>query len=145
MLLHHKTGSTTYEQLRTIDGHKCPTFQAACLQMGLLDHDNERNWVMEQASSIRFGPQLREVFCTILLYCMPADPLSFCNMWKHKLAEDIMRSKQETTMSMQTMHKVFLQLQEKIEFEQKFWSTNTRSKHSPFSTISICAKRRNEL
>ena len=50
--------------------------------MGLLDHDNERNWVMEEASSIRFGPQLREVFCTILLPCMPADPLSFRNMWK---------------------------------------------------------------
>ena len=117
MLLRHKTGSTTYEQLRTIDDHKCPTFQAACLQMGLLDHYNERNWVMEEASSIRFGPQLREVFCTILLYCMPADPLPFWNMRKYKLAEDIMRSKQETTMSMQAMHEVLLQLQERIEFD----------------------------
>ena len=72
---------------------------------------------MEEASSIRFGPQLREVFCTILLYCMPTDPLTFWNMWKHRLGEEIMRSKQETTMSMQTMHEVLLKLQERIEFD----------------------------
>ena len=107
MLLHHKTRATTYKDLRTIEGDECLTFQAACLRMGQLDHDNERNWVIEEASSIRNDPQLRQVFCTILLYYMPTDPLSFWNMWKHNLAEDIMRSKQETTISMQTMHKCF--------------------------------------
>ena len=41
MFLHHKTGATTYADLRTIDGDECPTFQTSCLQMGLLDHDNK--------------------------------------------------------------------------------------------------------
>ena len=66
MLLHHKTGAATYEDLRPIDGDECSTFQAACLQMGLLDHDSERNWVMEKASSIRFGPPLGEVFYSVI-------------------------------------------------------------------------------
>ena len=41
MLLHHKAGATSFEDLRTIDGVIQPTFQAACLKLGLLEDDNE--------------------------------------------------------------------------------------------------------
>ena len=41
MLLHHKPGPTSFEDLRTIDGVLQSTFQAACLKLGLLEDDNE--------------------------------------------------------------------------------------------------------
>ena len=67
---------------------------------------------------IRFGPQLREVFCIILLYCMPADLFAFWNMGKYKLvSKGFMKNKLETNMSMQTMHEVLLKLQERLEFD----------------------------
>jgi hypothetical protein len=34
-------GPTSFENLCTVDGHLHPTFKAACLAQGLLEHDNE--------------------------------------------------------------------------------------------------------
>ena len=103
-------GVITCAELRTIEGEKCSTFKVAYLPIRLLDDDKEKNCVMEEASTILFDPQLREVFCIILLYCMPADSLQFRNMWKYKLAEDIMRNKHKITMSVQIMQEVILRL-----------------------------------
>ena len=115
MLLHHKCGRTTYEGLRMINGDVCRTFQAACVQLGLLKEDEEKNRDMEEASSIQLGPQLLEMFAAFLLYCCPADPLVFWENWKGKMARDIMYQRHDTTMSEFTMHTVLLKLQERVE------------------------------
>ena len=54
------------------------------------------------------------------------------------------RNKQETTMSMQTMHEVLLKLQERIEFDgldmhNNFELPRQEPQHSPFSTTFIPA------
>lgn len=47
LLLYHKAGATSFENLRMIDGELQPTFQAACQKIGLLDDDREINWVSD--------------------------------------------------------------------------------------------------
>lgn len=104
MLLHHKAGATSYQDLSRDQGTEYATFQEACLKLGLLDDDDEKDRAMEEAALIRFGSQLREIFCTIFLYCMPVDIMAFWDRWKHRLAEDIMYQNKETEMSELTMH-----------------------------------------
>jgi hypothetical protein len=90
MLLHHKSGATSYTELRTVEGHLCPTFQDACLTLGLITDDREIHRAMNEASQIRFGNQLRHFFATLLTYCRPADPLHFWETWKIELCRDLM-------------------------------------------------------
>ncbi|XP_071501523.1 uncharacterized protein [Diadema antillarum] len=73
MLLYHRPGATSFTDLRTINGHECPDFQNACLQLGLLNDDTEIDKVMEEAASVKFGTTLRQTFVTILLWTTPKD------------------------------------------------------------------------
>jgi len=91
LLLYHKPGATSFEDLRTIEGTVHATFQGACLALGLLDDDNEKDKVMEEASTLCLGPKLRKVFTTLLVYCRPADPLAFWGKHKDALSDDFKR------------------------------------------------------
>lgn len=70
MFLYDKVVVTSFKDLRTFDGIEYQTFQDACINIGLLNDDGEKDKVMEGASSFMFGPP-QELFCTILLYCSP--------------------------------------------------------------------------
>ena len=91
MLLHNKAGATSFEDLRTVDGVLASSFQDACVKLGLLESDDSLDRVMEEAASIRFGNQLRDVFANLLIYNRPSDPLSFWNRHRDKLVEDYVR------------------------------------------------------
>ena len=41
MLLYHVKGPTCFEDLRTVNGQICETFQQACIQLGLFEDDSE--------------------------------------------------------------------------------------------------------
>ncbi|XP_064631618.1 uncharacterized protein LOC135489918 [Lineus longissimus] len=90
MLLHHKPGPCSYEDIRTIDDTLCPTFQDTCNKLGLISDDNEINLAMTEASSIKFGNQLRYFFTTLLMYCRPADPPAFWAKWQVELSQDFL-------------------------------------------------------
>ena len=88
-LLHHKPGTTSFTDLKTIQGTTYDSFQECCHKLGLLDDDTEKDVAMEEATAIRFGPQLRLEFATILIYCQ-ADPLAFWEKHKLELCMDFM-------------------------------------------------------
>ena len=90
LLLRHKPGANSFEDLKTINGTICTSFQDACNRLGLLNNDTEKDATMQESSTIRFGPQLRPAFTTILIYCRPADPLGFWHKHKLELCRDIM-------------------------------------------------------
>lgn len=56
LLLYHKPGATSFENLKSIDGIICTSYQDACNKLGLLDDDTEKDAAMQEASAIRFGP-----------------------------------------------------------------------------------------
>ena len=76
MLLHndHCTGKVSFEDLRTVDGEICETYQEACRLLGLLQDDKEWDEVLNDGSVTKLCPALRELYTTILLFSMPANP-----------------------------------------------------------------------
>ena len=97
MLLHHVRGAKSFSDLKSNEAGTNETFEAACRQLGLLTDDAEADKAMEESASIRTGSELREVFCTILLYAAPPDPRSFWTKWEEVLAVDLMKRYKETT------------------------------------------------
>ena len=77
MQLHHIPGPTSFTHLKTIEGTTYDSFQECYQKLGLLDDDTEKDAAMEEATAIRFGPQLRLAFAIILISFRPADPLAF--------------------------------------------------------------------
>ena len=84
MLLYNKKGATSFESLRTINGSICPTYQEACRRLGLLESDDELDRVIEEASTVQFGNQIRDAFANLLIFCRPSNPLCFWERHRDK-------------------------------------------------------------
>ncbi|KAF6752735.1 hypothetical protein DFP72DRAFT_770842, partial [Ephemerocybe angulata] len=50
------------------------SYHHACLARGLLEDDGEWRQSMHEASEMGTGVQLRHLFVTILLFCVPSQP-----------------------------------------------------------------------
>ena len=86
ILLTHVRGATSFNDLKTVNGHICGTFKEACIYLGLLQDDIEWNACLYEASQIKTGQQLRHLFATLLLFCQPTTPELLWN--NHKPAND---------------------------------------------------------
>ncbi|GJU23409.1 DNA helicase PIF1, ATP-dependent [Tanacetum coccineum] len=75
MLLNVVRGITDFEKLITVNNRLCATFKEACFAYGLLNDDREWTHAISEASLWALGPQLRDIFITILLFCDVARPL----------------------------------------------------------------------
>ncbi|XP_071727769.1 uncharacterized protein [Rutidosis leptorrhynchoides] len=67
ILLNKVRGPTCYQDIRTVNGIVCPTFKAACYEMGLLDDDQEYIESIKSASVWGSGSWLRNFFAQLLL------------------------------------------------------------------------------
>ena len=76
MLLHHDhcMGKTSFNDLRTYKGELCETYQEICRLLGLLQDDKEWDEVLSEGSVTKLSGALRELYTTILLFSMPANP-----------------------------------------------------------------------
>lgn len=88
MLLHHVRGATSFDDLRTVDGVICPTYQETARTLNLLLDDNEWEVCLTEGLSYQCAIQLRRLFATILLFCNPSNPFSLWEQFKDHLAED---------------------------------------------------------
>ncbi|GJX71943.1 ATP-dependent DNA helicase PIF1-like protein [Tanacetum coccineum] len=64
-----KMGPRTFEELLTVNKRLCTNFKEACFAYGLLNDDREWTRAIQEASLWALGPQLRDLFVTILLFC----------------------------------------------------------------------------
>ncbi|XP_056690166.1 uncharacterized protein [Spinacia oleracea] len=90
MLLNIVTGSTTFGEIRTVNGIEYGTFKEACNAMSLLEGDTEWHEALQAASSWAHAPQLRELFVTILIFCEVSNP---SDLWYKNwalLSEDVL-------------------------------------------------------
>ena len=55
LLLLNVSGPTCFEDLRTVDGQLCQTFQEATVKLGLWEDDTECYLALEEAFSVQFG------------------------------------------------------------------------------------------
>ena len=85
MLLHdnHCRGKTSFEDmLRLPDGRVCETYKEVCLELGLLDDDEEWIRSLEMMAVTDMCHQLRETFTIILMFENPSNPKAiFEELW----------------------------------------------------------------
>ena len=77
MLLHndHCKGKTSYQDLKTLQsGQVCDTYKQVCVELGLLNDDEEWRRVLEEAGATQMPRKLRELFVVILVFCQPSQP-----------------------------------------------------------------------
>ena len=68
ILLNKVRGAKCYEDIRTIRGVVHPTYKSACFALGLLENDGEWHEALNEASTWATGAQLRNMFCSMLMF-----------------------------------------------------------------------------
>ncbi|KAG2781314.1 hypothetical protein PC129_g21445 [Phytophthora cactorum] len=68
VLLCHRNGPTSFENLRTVDGVTYDSYREAALHAGYLEDDSEWVACTTEASQFRMPYQLRQLFATIIVY-----------------------------------------------------------------------------
>ena len=96
-------GPTSYEGLRTLDGHTVETFKEACILRHLLEDDTEWENTLHEASVFQMPSQFRVLFATICLYCVPTNPRELWENHKEAMIEDFMHRFKITVEATQQM------------------------------------------
>ncbi|XP_056698529.1 uncharacterized protein [Spinacia oleracea] len=89
LLLNIVKGATCFADIWTVNGIIHPTYKAACHALGLLDGDNEWHEGLVEAATWSTGPQMRELFVTMLLFCEVSDPKELWEKHWTELSDDI--------------------------------------------------------
>lgn len=91
-LLLSQPGSS-WEDLRTIDGTVHPSFQAACITLGLFADRNEAQVCMQEAvDTLRTPHQLRVLFIHLLTNSCVPTPLELWDEFRPKISEDFIQA-----------------------------------------------------
>ena len=91
MLLYHVGGPTCWEDLRTVNGEVCETFQEACIKLGLFEDDSEIEKCLTEAATVKFPKQFRHLYVTLMVQSMAANPRHLYEKFKAELSEDFMK------------------------------------------------------
>ena len=87
LLLCHRKGAVSYEDLRTVDG-RLMDWKEACVELGLTENDKHADEVLEEGKAFQAGFGLRRLFVMILLELQPTDALTLWNKYKEYISED---------------------------------------------------------
>ena len=90
LLLLHRPGPISFEDLRTVDGETFPTFKQAAMHLGLLEYDEEWRNRLEEASLLQMPAQMRELFATILIFNSPTDERALFEEFAQQMSEDFL-------------------------------------------------------
>ncbi|KAG0618503.1 hypothetical protein M758_4G069300 [Ceratodon purpureus] len=89
LLLTNIAGPRSFEDLRTVNGVVHGTFKDACNALGLLQDDGEWIQCLEEASIMRTGASLRNLFVVILSECNPSHPELLWQRFRPHLCDDL--------------------------------------------------------
>ncbi|GKB59116.1 hypothetical protein Tco_0915302 [Tanacetum coccineum] len=90
MLLNAVRGVKGFEALMTVNKRLCATFKETCFACDLLNEDKEWSHTIAEASLWALGPQLRDIFVTMLMFCDVIRPLKLWEETWETLSEDIL-------------------------------------------------------
>ncbi|GJY23387.1 ATP-dependent DNA helicase PIF1-like protein [Tanacetum coccineum] len=95
MLLNVVRGVQSFKELMTVNNIICPTFKEACFAYSLLNDDKEWTNAILEASLWALGPQLEDIFVTMLLFCDVSRPLKLWEETWQILSKDILHKKRK--------------------------------------------------
>ncbi|PON70500.1 DNA helicase Pif1-like [Trema orientale] len=93
LLLSHIRGPTSYNDLRIVYGITVSSFRESALLHGLLEGDNNIDLCLEEATSYQMPFELRRLFATILVFCVPNNPKLLWDKFKRFMSEDYIAKK----------------------------------------------------
>uniref|UniRef100_I1QF23 ATP-dependent DNA helicase n=2 Tax=Oryza glaberrima TaxID=4538 RepID=I1QF23_ORYGL len=85
-------GSTSFEDLRIVDGVVMPSFRAAAERKGLIEADNTLDECLTEAEVFQMPLSLRRLFATILVYCEPNDVRGLWDKHLDAMSDDYKRN-----------------------------------------------------
>ena len=90
LLLHNVRGPTSFEDLRTVNGMLCETYQQACEMLGLLESDNHWRLALTEAEGTMNPKRMRELFAIMLASCEMSSPNKLWQEFKESMCEDLL-------------------------------------------------------
>lgn len=97
MLLTHRSGCTSFTDVRTVEGTIYPTYRSACEALGLLNNDDEWSYAFIEASTWATTKELRSLFVHILLFCEVLSPVALWDKHWQDMADDVQRNIEAST------------------------------------------------
>ncbi|XP_056688027.1 uncharacterized protein [Spinacia oleracea] len=91
LLLVHVHNPKSFEDLLTVDGYRCATFQEAALKRRLLEEDEAVDLCLAEACEVQMHIALRSLFATVLIFCQPSNPNALWDKYYAALSEDFKR------------------------------------------------------
>ena len=91
VLLNHVPGSTSFEDLRTVDGVLCDTFREAAEKKGLIEADNTLDECLTESEQFAMPASLRRLFATILVFCEPGGVRGLWDRHLEAMSDDYRR------------------------------------------------------
>ena len=85
---------TSFEDIRTVNGHVHATFKDAARAMGLLEDDTEHRRCLQEAAVMSKPSQLRQVLATLMVFQTPSDIRALFDEFKEAMCEDYIRHDQ---------------------------------------------------
>lgn len=92
LLLIHRKGAKSFDDLKTVNGIIHNTFLETCLALGVIEDDNEWKRALNEAESWMMPQQLRRLFVRILIYCQSMYPELLWNKFKSSMSQDNQRN-----------------------------------------------------
>ena len=89
LLLTCVKGATSFDDLYWFEGTHHDTFREACIARGLLENDHEWHQCLTEAKHMAVGPQLRQLFVSILRDCTPASPKELWDTFWPDICDDL--------------------------------------------------------
>ena len=98
MLLNHKTGATSFADMKIHNGTKYNTYKEVCLEMGLLQDDGEWFTSMTEVSTYGSPHQIRSTLAIILQFCQPTKPRVLFDAFLTSMSDDFIHEMKKETM-----------------------------------------------
>nr|GEW68533.1 ATP-dependent DNA helicase PIF2 [Tanacetum cinerariifolium] len=89
------SGVKGFDEMMTVNKRLYATFKETCFAYGLKNDDKELSHVIKEASLWALGPQLRDIFVKMLLFCNISIPLKLWEETWQTLSEDILGKKRK--------------------------------------------------
>ncbi|KAK9706455.1 hypothetical protein RND81_07G125900 [Saponaria officinalis] len=91
LLITHVVAPKSFEDLRTVDGYCCSSYQEAGLKLKLIEDDNMVELSLDEAAAVQMPSALRHLFATILIFCQPKHPTAVWDKYYTSLSKDYSR------------------------------------------------------
>ncbi|XP_073955775.1 uncharacterized protein isoform X1 [Choristoneura fumiferana] len=90
LLLVNVRGPTSFQQLRTVDGHLCATYREACQLLQLLEDDSHWDNTLKDSIISTSPHQIRTLFAIIISTCFPSNPEDLWMKYRDDMSEDVL-------------------------------------------------------